>query len=187
MYTRQLIIALFTIAAVIFTGISASDAQETRKEKGAINKKREAEGKGMNYWMSLFWSKVATVGKRGPSTIPTAVAGVKGAEQEKGKELTPYWKGKEKSKDGAQMAEIESLINQKDFAKAIESLKSFGETYSDSPLKPIAILSLAYCYAETGKTDEAKLAFEDFLKNYPDHELAADARAGIELLIQENQ
>lgn len=179
---RQIVIAIFTIAVVIFTGISASDAQETRKEKKGISKKAGVEGKGMHYWVSSFWSKVATVGKRGRSTIPTAVAGVKGAEQEKNKELTPYWKGKEKSKDGAAMTEIESLINQKDFAKAIDSLKSFRETYPDSPLKPIAILSLAYCYVEDGKTDEAKLVFEDFIKNYPDHELSADAKEGIELL-----
>lgn len=154
---------------------------------GESNKGKEAakatEGKGMvQDFLASFWSKVIRVGKKGQTTVPTAVAGLRGAEQEKGKELTPYWKGKEKSKDGAAMAKIESLINKKDFAGAIEELKSFGKSYPDSPLKPVAVLSLAYVYAQAGKTDEARSTFEDFLKGYPDHELAADARAGIELL-----
>src|SRR3990172_2864295 len=105
----------------------------------------------------------------------------------KGKELTPYWKGKEANKDSASMAKVETLINKKDFGGAIEELKSFKQLYPDSPLKPIAILSLAYCYAQAGKADEAKQAFEGFLRDYPDHELTADARAGLELLKGENK
>src|SRR3989338_421681 len=58
----------------------------------------------------------------------------------------------------------------------------FGQTYPDSPLKPIAVLSLAYAYTEAGMTDDARLTFEAFLKDYPDHELSADAKTSIELL-----
>jgi len=39
-------------------------------------------------------------------------------------------------------------------------------------------------YAKAGKADDARTAFESFLKDY---ELAADARAGIELLKGENK
>lgn len=169
---------LFAIALVFFLGIPTLNAQEKGKEPV-----KAAEGRGgVQNFLASFWSKVVRVGKRGPSTVPTAVAGLRGAEQEKGKELTPYWKGKEKSKDGAAMAKVEALINKKDFDGAIETLKSFGQTYPDSPLKPVAILSLAYAYAQAGKTDEAKSTFEAFLKDYPDHELTADAKSGIELL-----
>lgn len=181
----KLITVLFTAMLVFAAGISGLYAGETGKGKEAV---KATEGKGgVQDFLASFWSKVVRVGKKGPSTVPTAVAGLRGAEQEKGKELTPYWKGKEKGKDSAAMAKVESLINKKDFAGAIEELKSFGQQYPDSPLKPVAALSLAYAYAQAGKTDEARSTFEGFLKDYPNHELTADAKAGIELLKGENK
>lgn len=173
------------VAFVVSLGIIGLHAEDKGKEPA---KKVEAKEKaGLHDWMASFWAKVTKVGKKGPSNVPTSVAGLRGAEQEKGKELTPYWKGKEKTKDGAAMGKAESLINKKDFGGAIEILKPFGQTYPDSPLRPVALLSLAYCYAEAGKQTDAKTAFEGFLKDYPEHELAADAKAGLELLKGENK
>jgi len=185
----KLIAVLLAMVITSFTGFSGLHAQERGKEKGrgGTVKKIEAEGRGVHDWMASFWAKISKIGKKGPSNIPTSVAGLRGVEQEKGKELTPYWKGKEANKDSASMAKVETLINKKDFGGAIEELKSFKQLYPDSPLKPIAILSLAYCYAQAGKADEAKKAFEGFLRDYPDHELTADARAGLELLKGENK
>ena len=181
----KLITVLFTAMLVFAAGISGLYAGETGKGKETV---KATEGKGgVQNFLASFWSKVVKIGKKGQSTVPTAVAGLRGAEQEKGKEVTPYWKGKEKSKDGAAMAKVEALINKKDFAGAIEELKSFGQSYPDSPLKPVAALSLAYAYAQAGKTDDARSTFENFLKTYPDHELATDAKAGIELLKGENK
>lgn len=185
MKVKQIVIVL--LAATLAVSSGWLYAQETGKEKAKEGIKAEGKG-GIQDFLASFWSKVVRAGKKGPSTVPTtAVAGLRGAEQEKGKELTPYWKGKEKSKDGAAMANAEALINKKDFDAAADVLKSFGQAYPDSPLKPVAVLSLAYCYAQAGKKDEAKATFESFLKDYPDHELAADARAGIELLKKENK
>jgi TolA-binding protein len=179
----KLIIVLFTAALVFLAGFSGLSAQETSKEKKKEVVKAVTEGKtGIQSWMASFWAKISKVGKKGPSNVPTSVAGLRGAEQEKGKELTPYWKGKGKSKDSAAMAKVEALINKKDFNGAIDMLKSFGQQYPDSPLKPIAVLSLAYAYTEAGKSGEAKVTFENFLNEYPEHELAADARAGLEFL-----
>lgn len=167
------IMTVFMLAA----GVSAVAAEEP---KGA--KKDAVEKSGSADWMASFWSKVVKSGKKQASAVPTAVAGLRGAEQEKDKELTPYWKGKEKSKDGAAMGEIETLINKKEFASAIEALKTFAPSYPDSPLKPTSMLILGYCYTQTGKTNEARSTFERFLKEYPDHELAGDAKTGIEIL-----
>lgn len=171
------------LAAVLVFSSGWSTAQEKGKEPV-----KAGEGKGgIRDFLASFWSKVVKVGKKGQSNIPTAAAGLRGVEQEKGKDLAPYWKGKEKSKDGAAMAKAESLINKKDFNGAIDILKSFGQQYSDSPLKPVALLSLAYAYTEAGKSDEARGVFENFLTDYPDHELASDARTGIELLKNGNK
>src|SRR3989338_2208426 len=182
----KLLIIIVTTLMMVSTDLTGLNAQEAVKEKGAV-KKVEGKEIGTHDWLASFWAKVAKVGKKGTTAVPTSVAGLRGAEQEKGKELTPYWKGKEKSKDGAAMAKVEALINKKDFAGAIEELKSFGQSYPDSPLKPVAALSLAYAYAQAGKTDDARSTFENFLKTYPDHELATDAKAGIELLKGENK
>ncbi|MBI3398285.1 MAG: tetratricopeptide repeat protein [Deltaproteobacteria bacterium] len=181
------ITAIFTAMVVFSAGFSGLNAQEAGKAEGKEPQKAAAATSGIQDWMASFWSKIAKIGKKGHSNIPTSVAGLRGAEQEKSKELTPYWKGKGESKDGAAMAAVESLINKKDFGGAVEILESFGQTYPDSPLKPIAVLSLAYCYAQTGKSDNARQVFEAFIMDYPDHELAADAKAGLELLKKKNK
>lgn len=169
------------IAAAFVCGLTFSVA--FAEEKGKEVKKGEAVEKAeLKDWMASFWSRLSKIRKKEETAVPTAVIGLKGAEQDKTKELTPYWKGREKSRDVTVMAEIESLIAKKDLAGAIEALKTFGPSYPDSPLKPVAVLSLAYCYAQSGKPNEARAAFEGFLKDYPNHELAAEAKAGIELL-----
>lgn len=174
---RQIIVLAVLLMFAAGTTVSAEEAVK----KGA--KKEEASEKaGTSDFMASMWSKIVKTGKKKSSAVPTAVAGLRGAEQEKEKELEPYWKGKEKSKDGAAMAEIEALVNKKEYVSAIESLKAFAPSYPDSPLKPTAVLMLAYCYTQTGEKNAARSAFEGFLKAYPDHELAADARKGIELL-----
>lgn len=183
--TMKIITVLFTAILVFSTGFPGACAEEAGKEKEIV---KAPKGKGnVEDFLASFWSKVVKIGKKEQSTVPTSVAGLRGVEQEKGKELRPYWKGKEKSKDGAAMAKVESLINKKDFAAAIEELKSFGQTYPHSPLKPIALLSLAYCYIQIEKSNDARQIFEAFIKDYPDHELTADARAGIELLKDANR
>lgn len=180
---KKLITGLFAAMLVFSAGFQWAIAGEKGKEPVKAGESKN----GVQGFLVSFWSKVMKVGKKGRSTVPTAVAGLRGAEQEKGKELTPYWKGKEKSKDGAAMAKVESLLNKKDFEGAIDILKAFGQAYPDSPLKPVADLSLAYAYAQAGKTDKARSTFEDFLKDYPNHELASDAKTGIELLKGENK
>lgn len=176
MRVRIMLMALLLIAAAV-PRISAEEAGREQVKKGIKSEKSSAAD-----FLASFWSKIVRSGKKKSSAVPTAVAGLRGEEQEKEKELTPYWKGKEKSKDGPAMTEIEALINKKEYAGAIEALKSFGPSYPDSPLKPTSVLMLGYCYTQTGKEEAAKLAFEGFLKDYPNHELAADAKAGIEIL-----
>lgn len=185
MRLKIILMALLALAVAV-PRINAEEAGKEQGKKG-IKKEQASEKTGTADFMASMWSKIVRSGKKGSSAVPTAVAGLRGAEQEKEKELTPYWKGKEKSKDGAAMSEIEALINKKEYDRAIEALKSFVPSYPDSPLKPTSVLMLAYCYTQTGKQGAAKLAFESFLKDYPGHELAADAKAGIELLKGEDK
>jgi len=175
----MLMVLLALVAVVPRT--SAGDAGKEQGRKGA-KKAEVSEKTGTADFMASLWSKIVKTGKKRSPAVTTAVAGIRGAEQEKEKELTPYWKGKKQSKDGAAMSEIEALIDRKEYAGAIEALKAFGPSYPDSPLKPTAVLMLAYCYTQTGKGGVAKLSFEGFIKDYPNHELVADARDGIELL-----
>lgn len=181
-----IVLSAFLVFAAYVPGIRAEEAGKEQSKK-VIKKQEVSEKSSAADFMASMWSKIVRSGKKKSSAVPTAVAGLRGAEQEKEKELTPYWKGKDKGKDGAAMTEIEALINKKEFAGAIEALKSFGPSYPDSPLKPTSVLMLGYCYTQTGKEDAAKLAFEGFLKEYPNHELAAEAKAGIEILKSEGK
>lgn len=182
----RIILMALLVLAVAAPRIRAGEAGKEQGKKGTT-KEDVSEKTNISDFMASMWSKIVKSGKKRPSSVPTAVAGLRGAEQEKEKELTPYWKGKEKSKDGAAMSEIEALINKKEYAGAIEALKAFAPSYPDSPLKPTSVLMLAYCYTQTGKQGDAKLVFEGFLKDYPNHELAADAKAGIEILKSESK
>lgn len=177
------IVALLLLVSVT-PGISAEEALKEPENKGA-QKEGLSEKAGKADFMASLWSKIVKTGKKRSASVPTSVAGLRGAEQEKEKELVPYWKGKEKDKDAAAMSDIEDLINKNEFVGAIEALKSFGPSYPDSPLKPASVLMLAYCYTQTGKQGDARLAFENFLKDYPNHELALDAKAGIEFIKNE--
>lgn len=182
---RIILMAALLLAAYV-PRISAEEAGKEQGKKGA-KKEEVSEKTSTADFMASLWSKIVRSGKKKSSAVTTSVAGLRGAEQEKEKELTPYWKGKKENKDGAAMSEIEVLINKKEYAGAIEALKAFAPSYPDSPLKPTSVLMLAYCYTQTGKQGDAKLVFEGFLKDYPNHELAADAKAGIEILKGESK
>src|SRR3972149_4814111 len=166
----KLIAVLLAMVITSFTGFSGLHAQERGKEKGrgGTVKKIEAEGRGVHDWMASFWAKISKIGKKGPSNIPTSVAGLRGVEQEKGKELTPYWKGKEANKDSASMAKVETLINKKDFGAAKEELKSFKQLYPDSPLTSLASCSPTTASVALANLDSGILDSGIFLRDYPD-------------------
>jgi branched-chain amino acid transport system substrate-binding protein len=64
----------------------------------------------------------------------------------------------------------------KDYAGAIQGFQAVVDVYSYTRLYPIALYRLAYSKLKVGRYAEAESDFADFLKEFPNHELAEDAQ-----------
>jgi N-acetylmuramoyl-L-alanine amidase len=76
--------------------------------------------------------------------------------------------------------------DEKGFKSAIGQYEFLGREYPGSKYRFEALLSVAQIYREdVGDNDTAKAAYEDFLKRYPHHHLAEDAKAALAEMEQE--
>ena len=81
----------------------------------------------------------------------------------------------------------QSFAHSKDYAKAIEQLNKIQSTYANTTVAPKALFFKAFLYWEKVKKKELAVAtFSLFLKNYPEHHLASDAKASIGLIEKES-
>ena len=63
------------------------------------------------------------------------------------------------------------------FPAAIEAYQEIVRLYPKSPQAPQCQFMVGYLYANHMKNmDEAKLAYQTFIRNYPEHELVKDAQ-----------
>jgi TolA-binding protein len=131
-----------------------------------------------------LWTKVRSVmisedeSESGDVRYSTT-AGIRGAKS-KDDLLKPIWKGKRKQ--GYLPADLR-LYNQakadfekKDYNSATTRLNEFHKVYKYSQLKPQAQILLALCYVKTNKQDEAIKTLDEFLKQYPKHQLTQDVK-----------
>jgi len=76
------------------------------------------------------------------------------------------------------------------YGKAIEYWQLYYDTYPDTRLHPVSIFLMGFTYHENIKDQgKAKLYFNKFLKEYPEHELARDAKVFlivVEELLEKN-
>ena len=76
--------------------------------------------------------------------------------------------------------------DEKGFKSAIGQYEFLGREYPGSKYRFGALLSVAQIYREDlGDNDAAKATYEDFLKRYPHHRLAEDAKAALAEMEQE--
>jgi len=126
---------------------------------------------------NVVWRRVRPNPKAHPTTnTSSAVAGIRG--EEKSKFLKPYWKGEKKTEtpDAAAYREAGKLIDQNQFEKAVQALLNFVTQFPKSPLVPKVKVALAVCYAQLGKKDDAANVLTEWLKEYPNHEMAAEVK-----------
>ncbi|MCX7021250.1 MAG: tetratricopeptide repeat protein, partial [bacterium] len=64
----------------------------------------------------------------------------------------------------------------KDYAGAIQGFQAVVDVYSYTRIYPIALYRLAYSKLKVGRYAESEADFADFLKEFPNHELAEDAQ-----------
>lgn len=63
------------------------------------------------------------------------------------------------------------------FPAAIQAYQEIVQRYPKSPQAPQCQFMIGYLYANHMKNmDEAKLAYQTFIRNYPEHELVKDAQ-----------
>ena len=88
--------------------------------------------------------------------------------------------------DGEMFAQANQLQREGKYEEAIEVYGKLIEKYSDSTYGPQAQFMIGFIYAnELENLDQAKEAYEKFLKIFPDHEMAKDASWELEHLGQD--
>ena len=144
---------------------------------GNPEKKKDQPAKDNVY--NTVWKKVRPRSKSQSTGGSGAVAGLRGDEKGKGKFLKPYWKGEKKgdAPDIRAFLEASKLMDAKDFLKAEQMLLKFITQFPKSTLMPKVRLALAVCYAQLGKKDDASRVLTEWLKDYPQNELAPEAKA----------
>jgi len=123
------------------------------------------------------WQKVRPEPKAFNSGNSSAVAGLRG--EGKGKFIKPYWKGEKKKDmpDSLAFWEASKLMDANDYAKAEQAFVNFLTQFPQSPFVPKVKLGLAVCYAKLGKKEEATKILTQWLTDYPQNEMAPDAKA----------
>lgn len=93
-----------------------------------------------------------------------------------------------KLSDSEMFAQANQLQREGKYEDAIASYKSLVSSYPKSTYAPQAQFMVGFIYAnELKKIDEAKTAYEKFIKDFPEHEMVKDARWEIEHLGQDIQ
>lgn len=74
-------------------------------------------------------------------------------------------------------------VHLQNFPKAIESLQRIIDTYPKTPQAAVSLFKIGFTY-ETMAHDmeKAKMAYEEFLKQYPQHELAESVKVSLDHL-----
>src|SRR3989339_372168 len=58
------------------------------------------------------------------------------------------------------------------YEKAVETFEKLLKLYPDSENAPVALFMIGFTYAnELGNKDKARIAYQEFIEKYPNHEL----------------
>jgi tol-pal system protein YbgF len=76
----------------------------------------------------------------------------------------------------------EAYYARREFPMAITEYQALRSRYPSSTKLPEALLKIGYCYSVLGKKEEAKGAFDELVKSYPQSPEAQQAEAGLQRL-----
>lgn len=134
-------------------------------------------------WLSSMLSKVVSFAQsqvKKEDDVPVAVAGLRGS-QKKEADIEPYWKGEitVRSQDFKVWKEIEKKMQEGAYQEALTRINQFKGQFNKSRLMPQVQFTMGLALAGLGKNKEAVSAFQDVIKQYPDHELVGACKEGI--------
>jgi TolA-binding protein len=178
----KIVIVLIALCTVPAVTLAVGDAPGTKPPQVEVQKVED--GGSLKGLLDQVWARLRTYG---PSISAndrreknaTLVAGVRGTEATSSA-LNPYWKG-DKTKDSVYVEEVNTYIKAQGFAdtgdlkQAVSAFDSFLKSYPASNLKPNAVFALGLAYAGLGDKAKGAAFLQEFVKDYPDHPLAADA------------
>ncbi len=192
--------AAFVIAVVFFLGALSLTAAEEPPGKSTASEgapKADLPGKqtaapeaqdtdaAYSGLLDSLWSRVRTIMISDEEAISedgvrySSTAGIRGSKS-KADILKPIWKGKRKDKklpaDARLYNEAKADFEKEDYKSAVAKMTEFQKVYKYSQIRPQAFLLLAISQAKDNNTQEAIKTLEEFLKEFPDHELSADAK-----------
>ncbi|MDT8316820.1 MAG: tetratricopeptide repeat protein [bacterium] len=137
-----------------------------------------SQGSGSKRLLDKIWGRIRTLYPPKTKKRPgAAVAGIKGAE--KGSEdLKPLWKGDIEDKRDAEIEAFsiaEELAAGGKCSEALVAFANFGKEFPASSLAPNVQFISAICCLSTDRPDEAARLLNQFIADYPDHDLSPDA------------
>ena len=145
---------------------------------------RAAPESDLTSWLTSMVSRVAAVAEeklaQRDSQVPVAAAGLRGSEQSK-QSMEPYWKGEltTRSPDYQAYHQIELKMQEGRYTDSLNLIQAFQQKFPKSRLIPEVRFTAGLAYAGLGQSKPALAAFEDVVKQYPNHELAEPSRQGI--------
>ena len=86
--------------------------------------------------------------------------------------------------DNAQYWLAETRYVQQDFSSALPEFEKVINVYPDSAQVPGAVLKIGFCYYELERWDDARIALERVVREYPDTTAARLAVQRLELISQ---
>jgi tetratricopeptide (TPR) repeat protein len=162
----------------------AVSAAEPARPGGAVVVQQVESESALKRLFDEAWAKLRSYGpKLGSGSSGrhvTVVAGVRGNEST-GTQLNPYWKGDHTSDPGyvqeaTAFNHAQDLADAGDVDKAVAGFEEFLNNYPKSSFKPNAQFALGLSYGAAGQKAKGRAALEGFIRDYPTHPLAADAK-----------
>jgi len=134
-------------------------------------------------WLSTMLAKAVAIAQsqlKKDDEVPVAVAGLRGT-QKKETEIEPYWKGDVtvRSQDFKVWKDIEKKMQEGAYQEALTRIQDFKSHYNKSRLMPQVQFTMGLALAGMGKNKDAVSAFQDVIKQYPEHELVGACKEGI--------
>ena len=151
-----------------------------------VGETQDKERRDTNTWVESMVKTVVQITEKQVDQneeVPVAVAGLRG-NQKKSSSMKPYWKGdlSRRAPDYKDYNIIQVQMQKQDYRKAIQLVNRFKKEHPNSKLLPEVQFTLGLAHAAIGNQKKATLAFEEFIHQFPDHDLADSSREGIERL-----
>ncbi|MDH5613193.1 MAG: hypothetical protein OEY66_12150 [Gammaproteobacteria bacterium] len=175
---KKITVILLSIACLSVLSVAA---EQVKNESNVfVQQEQKSVFKGLLYQV---WGKLRALSPKMSSRNQNrsiVTAGVRGAETTDSL-INPYWKG-DKSDDPDYIKELtefnnaHQLAENGDLPSAVKAFSEFINNHSDSDLKPNAQFALGISYGGMGNAKSSVNTLSVFVKENPNHPMAADAK-----------